>query len=208
VTRSEPTAAIFIDRAWYRRAWGDRTVTWIHIAVDNPSEVSRVADSIARQFGKSARIQVREGPKLVEYFAGQAREGFKLVYPMQLTVFLLVLIALSDALAAGVLERTREIGVLRAVGLRRRHISEIVVLEGLAIGVLGLVLAGITGLGLGIFWVKVQFPALLGWQLDLHFPTRFALGAAALTLGICMLASIVPSVRGARLPVPAALRDE
>ncbi len=81
-------------------------------------------------------------------------------------------------------------------------------LEGLAIGILGLVLAAVTGLGLGVFWVKVQFPALLGWQLDLHFPRRFALGAAALTLAMCVLASVVPSVRAARLPVSAALRDE
>jgi putative ABC transport system permease protein len=208
LTRSEPTAAVFIDRAWYRRAWGDRTVTWIHIALDHASDAGRVAASIMERFGKSEHLQVREGRRLVEFFASQAREGFKLVYPMQLTVFLLVLIALSDALAASVLERTREIGVLRAVGLARRHVAAMVMLEGLAIGILGLVLAALTGLGLGVFWVKVQFPALLGWQLDLHFPRRFALGAAALTLGMCMLASLVPSVRAARLPVSAALRDE
>ncbi|HLK12015.1 MAG TPA: FtsX-like permease family protein [Candidatus Binatia bacterium] len=208
VTRAEPTAAIFIDRAWYRRVWGDRTVTWIHLALSNDAEEGDVASLIMRRFGTRERLQVRDGHTLVNYFAGQAREGFRLVYPMQIIVFCLVLIALSDALASGVLERTREIGVLRAVGLPRRHISQIVVLEGLAIGVLGLTLAAVAGLGLGVFWVEVQFPALLGWQLDLHFPTRFALGAAGLTLAICVVASLVPSVRAARLPVPAALRDE
>jgi putative ABC transport system permease protein len=97
---------------------------------------------------------------------------------------------------------------MRIVGLRRSRLFAMVLLEGLALGVLGLMLALAAGLGLGLFWVKIQFPAILGWNLRLYFPTAFAVAAAALTLILCLLASIMPSVRAARLPVPAALRNE
>jgi ABC-type lipoprotein release transport system permease subunit len=83
-----------------------------------------------------------------------------------------------------------------------------VLLEGATIGLLGLLLALGTGTVLGVFWVEVQFPALLGWALDLHFPLWFVAGAAGLTLLLCILASILPSVRAGRLMVTAALRAE
>ncbi len=208
ITGSEPVAAIIMTRERYASSWNDGLVSWVRVALSDQSRRDEVARTIAQRLGQRYRLQIRSGTELVNFYAEQVRQAFGVVYPMQGITFLLVLIALSDALAASVLERTREIGVLRAVGLPRRHVGEIVMLEGLAIGVLGLVLAAVTGLGLGVFWVKVQFPALLGWQLDLHFPRRFALGAAALTLGMCVLASVVPSVRAARLPVSGALRDE
>jgi putative ABC transport system permease protein len=208
ITGSEPVAAIIMTRERYVSSWNDWLVSWVRVALSDPSRRDEVGRTIAQRLGRRYRLLIRSGTELVNFYAEQVRQAFGVVYPMQGITFLLVLIALSDALAASVLERTREIGVLRAVGLRRRHVGEIVMLEGLAIGILGLVLAAVTGLGLGVFWVKVQFPALLGWQLDLHFPRRFALGAAALTLAMCVLASVVPSVRAARLPVSAALRDE
>lgn len=71
-----------------------------------------------------------------------------------------------------------------------------------------LALALVVGLALGAFWVEVQFPAILGWRLDLHLPYAFALGAAALTLGLCLAGLVLPSWRAARVPVAAALRNE
>jgi putative ABC transport system permease protein len=127
---------------------------------------------------------------------------------MEVITFLLVLIGIGDTLASGVVERTREFGMMRAVGLRRSSLFTMIILEGAAIGTLGLLLALGTGLVLGLFWVKVQFPAVLGWELDLHIPTGFVLTAASLTMLLCLAGSVLPALRATRLSVPAALRDE
>jgi ABC-type antimicrobial peptide transport system permease subunit len=83
-----------------------------------------------------------------------------------------------------------------------------VVLEAVAIAVLGLVLGALAGAALGAFWVHVQFPLLVGWALDLHFPITFIAAGALLTLALCLCGAIVPSLRAAYLPVPTALRTE
>jgi putative ABC transport system permease protein len=127
---------------------------------------------------------------------------------MEAITFLLVLIGVGDTLAAGVLERTRELGMLRAVGLRRSRLFGVTMLEGVVMGLLGLALAVITGLSLGLFWVRVQFPALVGWVLDLHLPTGFATIAAAIALLMCVLGALLPSMRAAFVPVSATLRQE
>jgi len=98
--------------------------------------------------------------------------------------------------------------MMRAVGMRRSQLFGMVLLEGGAIGLLGLLLALATGVALGTFWVQVPFPALVGWALDLHFPYWFVVLAATLTLGLCLVASLLPSLRASRLVVTAALRAE
>ena len=98
--------------------------------------------------------------------------------------------------------------MMRAVGLKRSNLFAIVVLEGLAIGLLGLLLAAAAGLALGVFWVKLQFPALLGWGLDLHLPAQFAILAALLTVALCLTGGLLPAWQAARLSLPEALRNE
>jgi ABC-type antimicrobial peptide transport system permease subunit len=83
-----------------------------------------------------------------------------------------------------------------------------VMLEGTGIAVLGLLLAGALGFALGLFWVDVQFPAFLGWNLDLHVPVPSILITAVVTVLLCLAGSFLPSLRAAHLTVPAALRNE
>lgn len=208
ITRTEPTSAIIMSRDRYKQAWDDTMVTYVHVALSEGTGRATVEQAIARELGQAYRLRIQSGAELIAYLASQARQAFRFVYLMEAITFALVLIGIGDTLATGVLERTREFGMMRAVGLRRSRLFEIVVLEGLAIGVLGLVLALCAGLALGLFWVEVQFPALLGWDLDLHFPYSWATGAAALTMALCLVGSLLPSLRAARLTVPAALRNE
>jgi len=121
---------------------------------------------------------------------------------------LVVVVGISDTLAAGVIERTREIGALRVVGVPRGAIRRMVLLEGCALGVLGLVLATATGSALGTLWVKATFPYLFGWVIAFHFPLGYALQVAALTVVACVVAALVPSRHAAALQPAAALRHE
>ncbi len=83
-----------------------------------------------------------------------------------------------------------------------------VLLEGAGIAVMGLLLAGMLGIALGVFWVDVQFPAILGWNLELHPPVVSMIVMAVVTLLLCLAGSLLPALRAARLAVPAALRNE
>ena len=171
-------------------------------------ELSEALLSTPLVFGETYRLRIQSSEELIEYFAGEVRRAFSSLYVMEGIIFLLVLVGIGDTLAAGVVERTREFGMMRAVGVRRSRIFGIVMLEGMAIALLGVLVAAGTGIALGVFWVEVQFPAALGWKLDLHFPTFFALGAVALTILLCLAGAVLPSGRAARLSIPEALRYE
>jgi ABC-type lipoprotein release transport system permease subunit len=54
----------------------------------------------------------------------------------------------------------------------------------------------------------VQFPALVGWDLDVHLPYGFAALAFGLTLLLCAAGSFLPAVRAGRLSAAEAIRNE
>lgn len=208
VTDAPVENAIILSRELYRARWGDPMVSLVHVAQTESADLASLREAILARIGERYRVLVRSRDEVVDYFVGQVREAFSVLYLMEAATFLLVLLGIGDALVASVVERTREIGMMRAVGLNRFHLFRMVMLEGLAIGVLGLFLALVAGAALGAFWVRVQFPLILGWRIDLHFPTLFAFGAALLTLLLCVVGSFLPSLRAARLSIPDALREE
>jgi putative ABC transport system permease protein len=119
---------------------------------------------------------------------------------------LISLLGVVNMLAMSVMERTREIGVLRAIGSSRWQVRLTMVDEGLLITLAG----AIAGIGLG---------ALIGWAwvLGLHgvmpgvgfrFPWSTALIVAAAAIALGVLAAILPARRAARLDVIDALGYE
>jgi putative ABC transport system permease protein len=208
IAAHEPAHAVVMSRERYRRGWNDADVTWIHVVLDRPEDEAAVAAAIAARLGGRYRVQVRTVRDFLAYLAGAARQAFSSLYVMEAVTLLLVLFGIGDALAASVLERSRQFALLHAVGVRPSRLASLVLLEGAGIAILGIVLAAATGVALSLFWVRVQFPALLGWNLDYSFPGTFVATAAFLSLLLCIVGSMGPSLRAARLSVPQALRDE
>src|SRR5262249_50175525 len=200
--------AVLMSRSLYRRLWDDDLVTWVHVAVSPKHDPQKVAGVIADRLGREYRLRVLDSAAMIDYFSSQVRQAFGLQYVMEAITLLLVLIGVGDTLAAGVISRTREIGMMRAIGVHRGSVFQIVLLEGAAIAVLGLLLAVLLGTALGIFWVSVQFPAILGWNLELHPPLVSMVLMAAVTMFLGLAGPLLPAVRAARLAVPTALRNE
>ncbi len=73
-----------------------------------------------------------------------------LLYVLLLFSVIVAVLGIINTLALSVFERTREIGLLRAIGLRRRQLGSMITIEAVATAVFGAVLGTILGLGLGI----------------------------------------------------------
>lgn len=163
---------------------------------------------IARELGRRYGLRILSLRELIGWFTEQARRAFNGLHVLAALVLVVAFVGVGDALSAGMLERTRELGVARATGLRRRVVSRMVLLEALVLGLLGLVLTWVLGLVLGVLWVKATFPALLGWTLvlDIPFAQVGVIGAAA--VAVCLLGAYLPARRAMRLHPAAALRAE
>ena len=116
------------------------------------------------------------------------------------------LLALVNTLAISVLARTREIGMLRAVGSTRRQVRRMVMAESLLLSALGTALGIIAGVWLG--YALVDATRSVGWPMPYFFPWSGILLTIAVGLGFGVLAAYVPARNAARLNVVDALHFE
>lgn len=116
------------------------------------------------------------------------------------------LIALVNTLAIGVLERRREIGMLRAVGSTRRQVRRMIGAESLLLAALGTAFGILAGLWLGYALIGVINAAML--PAAYHFPYAGLLAAIAVGLVLGVLAAVIPARQAARLQIVTALRYE
>jgi putative ABC transport system permease protein len=205
---ASPRGTIEMSRDLYKRFWHDAKVTRAFVRIAPQADLAAVRAAIARQLGRRYSLRILSTRQIVDYFASQVRRGFAGVYILAVMVLSVVLVGMADTLAAGVIERTREIGAIRVVGVRRRSVRRMVLVEGIVLGAVGLVVAAASGLALGTLWVDATFPALLGWVLDPHVPYRQVGVVAVLTMAVCVMAAFGPARRAASLEPAVALRYE
>ena len=205
---ASPRGTIEMSRDLYKGFWHDAKVTRAFVRTDPKADLAAVRSAIAQRLGRKYSLRILSAAEIVEYFASQVRRGFAGVYILAVMVLSVVLVGMADTLAAGVIERTREIGAIRVVGVRRRSVRRMVLVEGVVLGVVGLALAAASGLVLGRLWVDATFPALVGWVLVPYVPYQQAGVVAVLTIAVCMMAAFGPARRAASLEPAAALRYE
>jgi putative ABC transport system permease protein len=203
-----PRGTVLMSRSLYQRSWRDAHITHGLVRIAPGHSGDEVRTEIERTLGVRYHIRVLRLAELVDWFAEQVRRAFTGLDVLAALVIVVVLVGIGDALAAGMMERTRELGVARAVGVRRRALGRTIVGESLMLGALGIIVASIVGLGLGVLWVKSTFPALLGWTLSLHIPLARTGELALTALGISLVAAYLPTIRVVRLDPVRALRAE
>jgi putative ABC transport system permease protein len=151
------------------------------------------------------QFKVVSGNEYVGALEAQATAAFSAVYILFAILAFPSLIAMLNTLTIGVLERTREIGMIRAVGGTRKQVRNMVLVEALLLAAIGTAFGILGGLYLGYVFVKgieVIFP------LGYYFPASGILAAIAFGLLFGALAAIIPARQAARMDVVAALRYE
>jgi putative ABC transport system permease protein len=141
--------------------------------------------------------------------AFQLESTRSLTYPLYLLMLTLAvpsLIALANTLGINVLERTREIGMMRAVGAARGQVRRIILAESLLLSALGISGGILAGIWLGYIMVGALNAG--GMFMPYSFPFSGVLLAVAIGLLFGVLAALIPARHAARLNIVEALRYE
>jgi putative ABC transport system permease protein len=125
---------------------------------------------------------------------------------MVIIVALISAVGVMNTLTLSVLERRREVGVLRAVGANDISLLQVFLTEGLALGLAGWVLGTVVGYPVGRFFVARMGKLL--FQLEFRFTFRLVLAGFLFAILLAALASLGPALGAARLPVAETLRYE
>ncbi len=110
-------------------------------------------------------------------------------------------IGIANIMIVSVTERTREIGIMKAVGARRRDVMQLFLVESVILGLIGAVVGVLVGLGVGYLGVT-----LLEWPMV--YPIDWIVIAIVVGVGVGVGSGLYPAWRGARVDPIEALRHE
>jgi putative ABC transport system permease protein len=205
---ASPEGVLYVDRAVYRRLWNDPLVTGFGVYLQPGVSVDAFRAAVDRRFGKEKGFVVASHADLRKQSERVLDEAFSFSRALVLAALLVGLVGLFNTLLIGILERLRELGVLRAIGASRRQLMGMVLTESLLLGVLGAMVAALLGLFITRVWLIRSVSALIGWSLSYALPWYQILPVLAYGVLVGLGAGLIPAWRAGRLQIREALTYE
>lgn len=177
-------------------------VTSLEIAVDDAFAAETIAQDLAARTGVRADSWIKTNSQF--FTAVQAQNTSNLV--ISASVALSVAFGVASVLVVSVVQRGREIGILRAMGARRQQILLVFLIQGGVLGFLGAVIGSALGAGLLLVWHD-QVRQTDGTELFPYLLDPWLIGptiAFAALVGV--LAGMAPAMQAARLDPAVAIR--
>jgi putative ABC transport system permease protein len=161
-----------------------------------------VQQAVQRELASSPTVQVQTRAQFEKSQLSSVNQLLGLVYVLLALAVLIAVIGIINALMLSVFERTREIGLLRAVGMKRRQVRTMIRSESVIISTFGTIVGLVIGTGLGtalVFALRLTEIAVPGTSLIVFLILSVLLGLVAATW---------PARRAARLDVLASAADQ
>jgi putative ABC transport system permease protein len=199
---------VLLDRAVYRRHWHDDAVSGVGLFLDDSSRADDVRSRIHELAGSTAGVVLRSNQDLRELSIEVFDRTFAITNVLRMLTVVVAFVGVLSALMALQLERAREFGVLRALGLTPGQLWRLVTLQT---GVMGF-LAGIIALPFGLILAAVLTLVInkrsFGWTLELQLSPEVFVQAVLLAVVAALLAGVYPSYKMSRTSPARALREE
>jgi putative ABC transport system permease protein len=186
----------------YAAAGGPALDQFVYVDLAEGADAATVRADLERVLAVYPVVRVQDQGEFRDALKGNVNQVLLLINALLALSVLIAVLGIVNTLALAVLERTREIGLLRAVGMERRQLRRMVRLESVVISVYGATLGLVLGVVLGVALTRTL--SSQGIEV-LSVPVgRLAL-SLALSASIGVLAALWPARRAARLQVLTAI---
>jgi putative ABC transport system permease protein len=199
---------VVMDRSLYRALWNDDTATVIAIYLAPGADTATVRRQLSDMLRDVAQVLVITNAEIKREIMAIFDRTFLITYALEVIALVIALLSIVNTLLTTVLERQQELATFRAVGASAGQIRQLVLWEGLYLGVLGTVLGVVAGALLSILLIAVINKQSFGWTIRFQVPVWLIVKSVLLTLGAALAASYFPAGWAARQPVADGLRYE
>ncbi len=199
---------VYMRRGLYQQYWNDPLVTVFGIYLKAGSDPEKIRQAIDARFGRDKNLMITLNSELKKEMVQTIDQSFAYLKSIEFAALLIALLGLFNTLSISVMERMRELGLLRAVGMARNQVFKMIVLESASLGISAVLIALSFGAWLAYLWVRFGVERTMGWSVEFYFPFETALRASSLGLAVALLAGLLPSRRAAYLEIKEALAYE
>ncbi len=198
------SSGVIVDRSLYLAAVPDtsRRDIGVYVRADPGADLAVVRAGLVGLVSPYLVVSVQNGQEFAAAQGASIDVLINLLYVLLLFSVVVAVLGIVNTLALSVFERTREIGLLRAIGLRRRQLAAMITIEAVATAVFGAVLGTVLGLGLGVALQHGLASQGLG-VLAIPWSLVATLLVSSAVVGV--VAAALPSIRAMRLGILQAI---
>ena len=205
---SNDRGVVIMDRSRYIRAFGDDTINTIIIYVRNGVSVDVARRKLEEMFGRKYHAFTVTNREIRTEVMRIFDQTFVITYALLAIAIIVAILGIVNTLTALILERTRELAMLRVIGVTVREVRNMIVLESSIIGLTSTVLGIAMGYALSWILIFVINKQSFGWTIEFHTPARLIAVASAATFFSSVAAGWIPARVAARLNIATALKNE
>jgi putative ABC transport system permease protein len=208
VDYTSDVGSVLFERAIYTEVFGDSRVDTYELYLKPGSDAQLIQRRVNERYGVDRDLFVLTNSEFRAEVSTTTEQVFTLVRALEIVALLVAVLGIVNAQLANVLDRVREIGVLRALGMLRRQTSRMVVIEAALVGGIGTLAGVLVGLALGYILLSHINLVQTGWYFPYRVSLRAILEVSVLTLPAAALAGFYPARHAAKLVITDALEYE
>lgn len=205
---SSDAGSVMLKREPFMRLFADSALNSIAIHLRDPSVMEQVRENIERSFAGRYSLVVYSNRALRADALDIFDQTFAITYALQLVAVIVAAIGVANTLAALVVERSREIGILKAVGATAGQIRKMTLVQAGLIGAASQFLGAGAGLLLSMILIYVINRVSFGWTIQLTISPEILVLSGLLVILTAFLAGLVPANAAARKPVADVVKAE
>ena len=197
-----------LSRDTWLRGWNDPRISALGLFLEPGSDIDAAIADLRRTVPEGEIVKVRSGEELVAASMEVFDRTFSVTRVLRLLAGVVAILGVVGALLAMELEREREMGVLRAIGLSPAGLKRVVLGQTGLLGALAGLFAVPIGIAVAMVLILVINARSFGWTLDIQISPRVLAETFAIALASALIAGAYPAWRMARLSPAQTLRGE
>ena len=198
---------IILDRTTFLKYYKENQINSFVIYLNEKSKLNQVRKEVLKTLDEH-RLIIRSNTELKKQVLEVFDKTFAITYSLEIIAILVAVLGLFNTLVSLILERKREIGILRFIGAFTRQIKKMILIEAGILGLIGSAMGLVAGVVVSYILIFVINKQSFGWTIQVHFPYIFILLLVAFSWGVSVLAGLYPARLAQELNPKEAVRVE
>ena len=199
---------IIIDRTTFVKYYSDPDVNSFVLYLSDKTELENVRQEILQSLGADYQLVVRSNGELKKDVLEIFDKTFAITYSLEIIAGGVALLGLFNTLISLILERKREIGILRFLGAFREQVKRMILVEAGILGLIGSVMGLVAGVVVSYILIFVINKQSFGWTIQMHYPFLFIALSLVTFWAVSLAAGLYPAKLAMDLNPKEAVRVE
>ena len=199
---------VLVEKKLFQSLWNDETLHSAGIYLKEGVSLEAFKQSFRERYSKSYRLFVVSHRELRNEVLKIFDQTFTITYALEFIAIIVAILGIINSLNALIIERQRDIGILRAVGGFRRQVEKVTLIEAGMIGFFSHILGLLCGFILSILLIYVINKQSFGWTIQFSIPLWSLIESWLIVMITSLAAGLIPARRAARMNTVESLRME